>query len=329
MQTMPKIAAAVIAEEEKQQFQKKGFVRLRGLLTENDIASLRRASDHAVGTFQNSPNFYNVTKAADAFWDSSVADNDQGSVQHDLAGLAKAVQHSKLPRLVDNADKVAARGSFFLDTSVWRRVPELADFALHGVLPAIASELLGVPAIRFHDDQLFIKEPGAVDRVAFHQDIPYLHLDGDQGCIFWVPLERVSAGGGRIGYIPGSHLWQQMFKPNIFVSAMPFPGSEGAEMPRIDGDPEKYGVEYVEMEPGDVLVHHFLAIHGSEGNKSTRPRRAFSLRYCDAAVKYRHRPGAPNQPLHRQDAKDGDLLDSTIHPVVWPPANDNQDTIAA
>ena len=106
--------------------------------------------------------------------------------------------------------------------------------------------------------------------------MPYFHLDGDCGCVFWIPLNKVRAGGGRIGYIPGSHRWRKMFKANVFVSELPFPGAEGVDMPRIDADPEAYGVEYLEAEPGDVLVHHFLTVHGSEGNRSDTPRGAFS-----------------------------------------------------
>lgn len=121
-----------------------------------------------------------------------------------------------------------------------------------------------------------------------------------------------------MGYIPGSHRWGQAFKPNIFVSTLPFPGSEGADMPPVEEKPETYGVEYVEVEPGDVVVHHFLTVHGSEGNRGDRTRSAFSLRYCDAEARYRHRAGAPPQPLHRQDMADGEALDDVIHPRIAP-----------
>jgi ectoine hydroxylase-related dioxygenase (phytanoyl-CoA dioxygenase family) len=89
-------------------------------------------------------------------------------------------------------------------------------------------------------------------------------------------------------------------------------------MPDIDENPEAFAATYIDVEPGDVLVHHFLTIHGSEGNSRSTPRRAFSLRYCDASLTYRKHAGAPLQPLHRLDAKDGDSLDSNVHPLAWP-----------
>ena len=298
-------------------FWRNGFVRLRGLLSPDELSRLQGAMADAIASFATSPNSYDLTAAADQVWKAGETVSDQGSVQHDLDALALAVRNSNLPRLVDRADDGAPRGNFLLDTSVWRRVPALADFALNSRLPKIAATLLDVTQLRFYDDQIFVKEPGAVDRAAFHQDLSYFHLDGEAGCVFWIPLSDVRRGGGAMGYVPGSHRWGQLYKPNIFASALPFPGSAGLDMPAIDADPDEFGVEYVEADAGDVVVHHFLTIHGSEGNRGPTPRRAFSLRYCDADIRYRHRAGAPAQPLHHPDMADGDPLDDAIHPVAY------------
>ncbi len=301
-------------------FKEMGFVKLRNVLSSTEVRQLGQAMTNAVATLHKSPNGYDVTAAADGFWNEKAVanENNHGAMQHDLESLATAVRASDRPRLVDPLPSTQRRGKFLLDTSVWRRSPVLANFALNGILPQIANELLGAPSVRFYDDQMFIKEGGAVDRAAFHQDISYFHLDGDVGCVFWIPLDVVRKGSGRIGYIPGSHNWLQMYKPNIFVSEMPFPGSVGIEMPHIEANPEAYDVQYLDADPGDILVHHFLTIHGSEGNRTGNRRRAFSLRYCDGDTAYRYRPGAPLQPLHKLNAKDGDLLDDLIHPKVWP-----------
>ena len=162
-----------------------------------------------------------------------------------------------------------------------------------------------------------MKEPGTADRAAFHQDLPYFNLDGDRGCVVWIPLDPVRKGSGTLAYVPGSHKWG-LYNANVFMSRAAFPGSEGCDLPDIDGDPDAFGVVHVEAEPGDVIVHHFLTVHGSEGNLGRSNRRAFSLRYCDADIRYLRRAGAPAQPLHRQDLRDGDALDDALHPMVWP-----------
>jgi hypothetical protein len=307
-----------ISAEQIDHFQTHGYVKLKGILSPDQVGALQGALTAAMDTLPSSPSAYDVTTAADALWGAAASIENGSSTQHDLPALARAISQSDLPRLVDEQIPGQERGHFFLDTSVWRRVPALAAFALGSALPRITAALLDLPAVRFFDDQIFVKEAGAVDRVAFHQDLTYFHLGGTAGCVFWIPLDPVRSGSGRMGYVPGSHLWKKLFKPNIFASELPFPGSEGLEMPNIDADPSAFDVQYVEAEPGDVLVHHLLTIHGSEGNRGTAPRRAVSLRYCDATIRYRHRPGAPAQPLHRPDVTDGDPLDDTIHPVVWP-----------
>ena len=299
-----------------QQFRERGFVKLAGLLTATQLNALRAAMAEALSSLATSPNSYDVTAAADAFWQGQPANDNQSSTQHDLDALGRAVRESHLPRLVD-ATAGGPRGRFLLDTSVWRRVPTLAQFATQSMLGAIAAELLAADAIRFYDDQLFVKEPGAVDRAAFHQDVSYFHLDRPWGCVFWIPMDRVDRGGGRMGYIPASHRWGEIFKPNIFVSALPFPGSQGADMPPVDAAPDQFGAQFVDAQPGDVIVHHLLTVHGSEGNRSTRPRQAFSLRYVDAEVRYCARQGAPAQPLHASNQGDGDFLDDEVHPMVW------------
>lgn len=313
-------AGPAISRSQIERFDEFGFVKLPGLLTRREIAVLRQAMSDALKTLPSSPNSYNVTAAADAFWRKDDPANDnRGSTQHDLDSLAMLVRRSNKRRLVDSAEAGRHRGRFLLDTSVWRRTPLLAGFALGGPLAEISAVLLGAGCVRFYDDQMFVKEPGAVDRAAFHQDFPYFHLSAPRGCVFWIPLDFAGPGGGRIAYIPGSHKWGEVYKPNIFVSALAFPGSEGVEMPDIDENPQAFGATYVDVAPGDVLVHHFLTIHGSEGNRGANSRRAFSLRYCDASVTFKRRAGAPDQPLHKSGTKDGDPLDSEIHPIVWPP----------
>ena len=312
------LAGVTITKAQSNHFHEHGFVKLPGLLNRKEVSLLRLAMTEALTTFSSSPNAYNVTAAADAFWRNEAANDNQGSTQHDLDALAKLVRESRQRRLVDQSAEGSERGRFLLDTSAWRRTPALANFALTSFFPEISASLLDAEVVRFYDDQLFVKEPGAVDRAAFHQDFPYFHLSAPDGCVFWVPLDFAGTGGGRLAYIPGSHRWGDVYKPNIFVSALAFPGSEGSDMPAIDDDPEAFGATYIDVEPGDVLVHHFLTIHGSEGNRQSTARRAFSLRYCDASLTYRKHAGAPPQPLHRQDAKDGDALDSDVHPVVLP-----------
>lgn len=315
MNAPPRIGRPLSAEEITA-FRRDGFVRLPAILDAREVDLLRAAMNEAVSTLSASPNSYDVTTTADALWkpDASV---EADATQHDLQALAAAVRAAGYPRLLEKALQTERRGRFLVDTSVWRRVDDLAVFALDGPLPAIAADLLAIDEVRYYDDQLFVKEAGALDRAAFHQDLSYFNLGGTCGCVAWIPLDTVRRGSGAMAYVPGSHLWGEVFNPNIFASRMPFPGSAGRNLPDIESNLENFDVVYIDADPQDVIIHHFLTVHGSEGNTGSNDRRAFSLRYCDSRIKFHHRPGAPPQPLHQADMNEGDDLPDAYHPIAY------------
>jgi len=315
--TVQEVNRTDISGEDVARFRENGFVKLENILAPTTVVRLRLAMAQALETLGASPNSYDVTAMADALWSDMASYDTGGSRQHDLSAFATAIRTAGHPRLLDTPPSPALTGRFLVDTGIWRRIELLADFALHGPLPKIVSSLLGIERVRYYDDQLFVKEPGTADRAAFHQDLPYFNLDGECGCVVWIPLDSVRKSCGTLAYIPGSHKWG-LFNANVFMSRAAFPGSEGRDLPDIDGDPAAFGAVQIEAEPGDVIIHHFLTVHGSEGNLSRHNRRAFSLRYCDADIRFLRRPGAPAQPLHRQDINNGDALDDAFHPMVWP-----------
>jgi ectoine hydroxylase-related dioxygenase (phytanoyl-CoA dioxygenase family) len=134
----------------------------------------------------------------------------------------------------------------------------------------------------------------------------------------WVPVDRADRSTGALGYVRGSHRWGRAYRPNVFMSRLAMPGSEGDDLPDIDNNEGDYDIVYFEVEPGDVVIHHFRTVHGSHGNASTtRTRRAASLRYVGEQVRFRRRPGAPAQPHRPFDWPDGSALSDPWFPLVW------------
>jgi ectoine hydroxylase-related dioxygenase (phytanoyl-CoA dioxygenase family) len=119
-------------------------------------------------------------------------------------------------------------------------------------------------------------------------------------------------------YVRGSHKWGKEYKTNPFLVQTPFPDAVGEDLPDISQNMDDYDILRFETKPGDVLIHHFRTVHGAAGNHSHRPRRAASLRYIGDDMRYYNRPGAPPQPYHDHNLKEGDPLDSRAFPVVWP-----------
>lgn len=224
--------------------------------------------------------------------------------------------------LIDGAiaERAAKRGYFRAGTDHWLAHDEFRDFAFHSPLPAIVAQLMRSTKINFYEDSVLVKEPGTRERTAFHQDMAYFHVEGTKVCTTWVPLDPVRFDTGAVQFVKGSHLWKRQWRPNLFVTTMPLPDTEGDEVPDYFRERDKWDIVWWETEPGDITVHHARTLHGAEGNASaTQRRRAISVRYCGDDAVYKLRRGAPLKP-HHGEIKEGDPLDHPRCPVVWPAA---------
>lgn len=310
----------VLTDEDVDAFSRDGVLLIKGVLTAAEIHDLENAIEDIKQRVPESQTGHNVTAFVDNI-DSFKAMRGQhpGGRQYDLDEILTALERSGDTILVDQAANAGARGSFLLDTTTWKRNAAIRKLALQSILPAIAADLLCTEKVNYYDDQVFIKEPNSVQRTAFHQDYGYFNVNGPQGCVFWIPADPVTPDSGAVSYVRGSHRWETVFKPNLFFAQTAFPHAVGERLPDIEGNKDDYDLVQFETQPGDVIVHHFLTVHGAGGNlHPTRQRRALSLRYCGETCTYFARPGAPPQPYHTHGLRDGDRLDSDQFPVVWP-----------
>lgn len=311
---LPMIDASIVED-----FERDGVVCLRGVLPKDGVARLAGAIDRTVSNIRKSLTGYDITEIADAVWRSNAATvESHGAVQYDLNALGSYVRATGAPLLADRVQHDgSAPGHFFIDTSVWTRDEDFRSVALGEILPAVAGQLMRSTKINYFDDQVFVKQPFTRERTAFHQDMTYFNLTGEQICVMWIPVDRATRESGTMLYVRGSHAWGREFQPNLFVSPLAFPGAGGEQLPNIEGNFDQYDIVAFDVEPGDVIVHNVLTVHGSGGNLSPNPRRAASLRYCGDDVRYFARPGTPVQPHHRHNLRDGDVLDCSQFPVVW------------
>jgi len=236
--------------------------------------------------------------------------------QHDVAGIVEYIKSSGKPLLFDEAK--ASKGSFLLDTGIAARLRDFRRFCTNGAVPEIAGALLGSEQVKFFGDQIFVKEPQTRERTAFHQDATYFEIAGDQCCVMWIPVDPVTLEGGVMQYLRGSHRDGKLYQPNVFVTQTPLPGAQGEPLPDIEGHMSDHDIVHFDVEPGDVIVHHYRTIHGAGGNHSRyQVRRAASLRYCGDDIRFETRPWAPKQLHHTHRLNDGDPLSGPDFPVVW------------
>ena len=270
-----------VTDDEIEAFWRDGVVCLRGILPLELIDSM-------------------VQPVEEVLTDSTTAD---------LSQMADALEAGGATRLAD--DSLAAsgvqRGRFLAGTDHWVTHGAFRSFAVESPLPVIVAQLLRSQQVFLYEDSVLVKEPGTQERTGFHQDMAYFHLDGDRVCTTWVPLDVVDGSTGAVRFVVGSHLDDTTYRPNMFVSDLQIPGTEGADVPDYDSIDGVRVISF-DTEPGDITVHHARTIHGAGANSSaTRRRRAISVRYAGDDVVFRTRTGAPGKG-HHAEFTDGDRL---------------------
>lgn len=300
------------------QFQEDGVICLRGVLSKEEVELLRHAVTHQFSQRRKSATGYDFEKIAKQVWAKTNRIDVDAAGRFDVDGLVSLIHSDVDARPLLEADDSEEEGSFFYDVAGWRRSEEIRKVGFDSALPALVSELLRSETVHFWEDTTFIKAPHTRQKTAYHQDLSYFQIKGDQCVIAWIPLDAADLENGVVKYVRGSHLWGETYAPNMFVSQTLFPGVEDPKCPDIDADEENYDIISFDLEPGDVVIHHVKTVHGSGGNRTDRFRRAISFRYTGDDVRYHDKPGAMPQPdmIHRP--REGARLHTPDYPVVWP-----------
>lgn len=307
-----------ITQDEIATYAHSGVVLLRGILDLDAVNKLRASIDSAITELGSSPSGYDFTeilRATESNDTERLRELSHG--QHNLEAIMDYVKSTGKPFLQEG-DLKDKKGSYFIDSGIAARFADYSKLCTRSVLPEIAGQLLNAEEVRFFGDQVFVKEPNTPGKTAFHQDATYFEIDGEQCCVMWVPVDPATIESGVMMYVRGSHADGKLYKPNVFISQAPIPGSEGDNLPDIENNLEDYDIIHFDVEPGDVLVHHYRTIHGTGGNHSRyQVRRAASLRYCGEDIRFKTRAWAPKQLHHTNSLKTGDPLDCSDFPVVW------------
>jgi hypothetical protein len=177
----------------------------------------------------------------------------------------------------------------------WRITPGFHDILWNPAFVMAASQLLGNKAVRFWHDQLFCKPAKHGGVVAWHQDysywtrtIPMQHLT----C--WVGLDDATTENGCMYYVPKSHQWGLLQKPELA-------GEMEGLMEFLTGEQKAaFNPVPIELKKGYGTFHHPLLVHGSYENRSERSRRAFVLNmFADGTISDTEQtlmPGTPAIP---------------------------------
>ncbi|MCK9641249.1 MAG: phytanoyl-CoA dioxygenase family protein [Prolixibacteraceae bacterium] len=192
----------------------------------------------------------------------------------------------------------------------WRITPGFHDILWNPAFVMAAYQLLGNQSVRFWHDQLFCKPAKHGGVVAWHQDYSYWNRSVPiQHLTAWVGIDDSSKENGCLQYIPGSHKWGLLDKPDLTGEM------EGLKNFLNEKQQEelKHPVP-IEMKKGYGSFHHPLLVHGSFENSSDRPRRAFVINvFADGT-----RAGVDGEMLHGVPLlKKGEKFEGQFFPMLF------------
>ena len=206
-------------------------------------------------------------------------------------------------------------GRFFSGLFMSDAVPIFRDFALSSALPQAAAALMRSQVARFFFDQIFIKEPGTISPTRWHHDMPFWPLTGNHLISAWVALTPVTKASSGMEYVAGSHLWDKFYRPTTTSPDMTLePAPDFSEPANRAG----HRILDWDMQPGDVLFHHPLAVHGAGANGSlTQDRVGLSIRYIGDDARWAPREKSIPLPRMPKVAAGDYPADDEAFPIAW------------
>lgn len=153
---------------------------------------------------------------------------------------------------------------------------------LEPALVDIGEKFLG-PDVACFTAHYICKPPYDGHAVLWHQDGAYWKLDPLEALTVWLAVDESTTANGCLRIIPGTQdvpIYQPSRRddvPNLLFSA--------SDQRVVDELVERNGVVDIELNPGDVSIHHPNVLHSSEPNTSPKRRCGLDIGYISAATR--------------------------------------------
>ena len=154
----------------------------------------------------------------------------------------------------------------------------LADLVRHSRIVDAIEDLYG-PDLLCWTTNFFIKEAHNPAFVSWHQDSTYWGLNKPDVVTAWIALTASNASNGAMEFIPGTHTADQIPHRDTFAKHNLL--TRGQEV-AVEVDQSK--AVRIDLEPGEISLHHVRLVHGSPPNPSNDRRIGFAVRYIPTYV---------------------------------------------
>jgi hypothetical protein len=147
------------------------------------------------------------------------------------------------------------------------------EVAFDSLLGDIAADLIGGP-VKFYHSKVNFKLPDGGAEIGWHQDWPVFPHTNTNIVALSIPINPSRSGNGCLQTVPGSH----MQGPRSHWANGRYALNCNASM----NEDDFARVVDNELDPGDVVAHHGLAVHGSSANLSDMIRTTYIIQYVAA-----------------------------------------------
>lgn len=176
-------------------------------------------------------------------------------------------------------DALAANQKYRVLSETHFVLPWVHEIATHPRILDTVEKLLG-PNILAWNTNWFSKMPGEKSYVGWHQDGTYWNLRPPTVVTAWVALSPSNSTNGGLRVVPGTHTQPMLPQRETYIPENAL--SRGQEI-AVDVD-ENNAVD-VNLQPGEMSLHHIWIVHGSNLNTSPdTPRVGIAIRYTKPEV---------------------------------------------
>ncbi len=208
------------------------------------------------------------------------------------------------------------KGRFFEDYCNWESIKEFKDCIFNSPAAKIVVEATKSKTLQIFHEHIFLKEAGTHKETPWHQDMPYYCINGDDTGSFWIPLDNVDKEN-NLQLILGSHKWPKLVRPTKWSTDQSWYSDDTSFMDLPHIDDFKNDILIPELKLGDAVLFNFKIVHGSSGNKTSKSRRAFSMRFIGDDVRYIDRGGPTSPPFDEINLKSGDMMREDWFPKIY------------
>lgn len=174
------------------------------------------------------------------------------------------------PEFADYCSALLAYDTWFLTVA---RIPEILD---------MVGQVIGND-FALWNCSFFAKPARVGTKTPWHQDGEYWPIEPLATCTVWIAIDASTTENGCLRVIPGSHRTKHLARHNVN-------DAEGLAL-NLELDQSEFSeadARDIVLEPGQVSLHDVYLYHGSEANRSDKPRRGLTLRYMPTTSVYCH-----------------------------------------